>query len=150
MTSSQILDLNKAFTKLSIPTTTKRLEYCLEKSGDDEFFTPLEITVIVRHWEDTLASRVLQRNIFAVCSSLFVDKDLKNIYIFVRARDVSEASLKFLKREIVDNGSVALDVTITDWGSRQRDFLTKRCEMCKSASDQYHYFQERTRFVSKR
>ena len=103
--------------------------------------------MIARHWEDTLANQVLQRNIFAVCSSLFVEKDLKNIYIFVRARGVSEASLNFLNREIVDNGRVALDVAISDWGSRQADCLTRRRQMCLVASSQYHYFQERTRFI---
>ena len=147
---TSILDLKRAFTNLGIPTTTKWFEYELKKSGADDVFTLLEITVITRHWEDILASRVLQRHIFAVCSSLFVDKDWKTIYIFVRARDENEASLKFLNREIVDNSRVALDVAITDWGSSEVDFLTRRREMCLIARDQYHYFQERTRFINKR
>ena len=146
MTSAHILDLNRSFTTLTVPTTTKWLEYHLKKSDDDEF-TPLEITLIARHWEDTLASRVLTRNIFAVCSSLFVEKDLKYMYMFVRARDMSEESLKFLYREIIENGRIALDVAIMDWGSRQDDFVSRRRQMCREASDQYHYFQERARFV---
>ena len=110
MTSAHILDLNRSFTTLTVPTTTKLLEYHLKKSDDDEF-TPLEIT-LTRHWEDTLASRVLTRNIFAVCSSLFVEKDLKDMYMFVRARDMSEESLKFLYREIIENGRTVTIATL--------------------------------------
>ena len=47
MTSLQILDLNKAFTKLAIPMTTKWFEYGMK--GLDDEFTPLERTLIVRH-----------------------------------------------------------------------------------------------------
>ena len=119
------------------------------KKSDGDDFTSLESTLITRHWEDTLASRILTRNIFAVCSSLFIVKDASEMYMFVRARDTSEESLKFLYREIIDNNRIALDVAISDWGLRQDDFLSRQRQWCREADDQYHYFHERVRFVKR-
>ena len=143
------LDLNRAFTQLpSMSTVTKRLEYRLKKSNEEEF-TPLEITLIARHWEDTLASRGLTRNILATCASLFVEKDMKYMYMFVRARDTSEEALNFLYREIFDDGRIGLDVTISEWGPKHTEFFNRRRQMCLIASDQFHYFHERIRFINK-
>ena len=146
--ASHILDLNRAFTTLTVPTITKFLEYHMKKSNGDDF-TPLELTLVTRHWEDTLASRVLTRNIFAVCSSLFVVKDASDMYMFVRARDMSEEALKFLYREIIENNRNALDVAISDWGLRQDDFISRQRRLCREADDQHHYFHERVRFVKR-
>ena len=145
-TSSHLLNLNRPFTHVTVPTTTKLLYYRMKKS-DGTLFSPLDITLIQRHWEDVLVSRVLMRNIFAVCASLFVDSQREYIRMFVRARDIREQSLSFLFRDVLDNGHVSLDATITEWGSSHDNLLHNRRQMCTDASDQYHIFQERIRFV---
>ena len=145
-TSSHLLNLNRPFTHVTVPTTTKLLYYRMKKS-DGTLFSPLDITLIQRHWEDVLVSRVLMRNIFAVCASLFVDSQREYIHMFIRARDIREQSLSFLFRDVLENGHVSLDATITEWGSSHDNFLHNRRQMCTNASDQYHIFQERIRFV---
>ena len=144
--SSHLLNLNRPFTHVTVPTTTKLLYYRMKKS-DGTLLSPLDITLIERHWEDVLVSRVLMRNIFAVCASLFVDDQREYIHMFIRARDIREQSLSFLFREVLANGHVSVDATITEWGSSYDNFLHNRRQMCRSASDQYHIFQERIRFV---
>ena len=140
------MTLNRPFTELTTPTTTKVLVYRLKKSNETRF-TALEVALLARHWENTLASRVLTRNIFAVDASLFVEKDYEHMHMFVRARDTYEEALKFLYREIFDDGRLALDVSISDYMTVPDEFLNKRRDMCREASDQYHLYQERTRFV---
>ena len=144
--SSHLLNLNRPFTYVTVPTTRKLLYYRMKKS-DGTLLSPLDIALIERHWEDVLVSRVLTRNIFAVCASLFVDEHREYIHMYIRARDIREQSLSFLFRDVLDNGHVALDATITEWGSSYDNFLHNRRQMCRSASDQYHIFQERIRFV---
>ena len=144
--SSHLLNFNRPFTHVTVPTTTKLLYYRMKKS-DGTSLSPLDVTLIERHWEDVLVARVLQRNIFAVCASLFVDEQRGYIHMYIRARDMREQSLSFLFRDVLENGHVSVDVIIREYGSSYDDFLHDRRQMCRQAVDQYHIFQERIRFV---
>ena len=145
---SHVLQLDRPFTHVTVSTTMKLLYYKLKKTNGT-LFSPLDITLVERHWEDTLVGRVLLRNVFAVCASLFVDPQREFIHIFIRARDMREEALHFLFREVIDNGQVSVDAIITDCGSSYDEFQHNRRQYCKVASDQYHIFQERVRFVRK-
>lgn len=141
-----MLSFNRPFTQVTVATTTKLLYYFIKKTNGT-VFSPLDITLIARHWEDMFASRLLVRNIFAVCASLFVDDDNCHMHMFVRARDIREEALRFLFNELIDNRQVSLDVMISDWGGAIEEFNHKRRQHCNNSRDQYHTFQERIRFV---
>ena len=103
--SSHVLNFHRPFTHVTVPTTVKLLYYRVKKS-DGTSLSPLDVTLIERHWEDVLVARVLQRNIFAVCASLFVDEQREYIHMYIRARDMREQSLSFLFRDVLENGHV--------------------------------------------